>query len=318
MKLDARSMPRRRRFMQQAAAASLLLTAAGLCGDEPRQLLRPLTLGFSLYGMKSLEVPRALKACRDIGYDCFELPVMADWPTDVARLTAEARSELKRQIADSGLRLSALMENLPLLGDEARHRANLDRLKQAAVLAHELAPDRPPLVETVLGGRPEQWPQVKEEMARRLRDWASVAELGKVVLAVKAHVSGALHRPDAAVWLVNEVASEHLKLAFDYSHYWLQGLDMEDCLRAMHRETVFVHVKDAEGDAQKFRFLLPGQGKTDYALFLRTLAIGRFPGDVVVEVSSQISSRPDYDPIAAARSSFAVLAAARKKLPTHL
>jgi inosose dehydratase len=318
MTFDARSMHERRRFLAQAVAAGWLLRAACVGGDEPRLILRPMTLGFSLYGMKSLAVPEALKVCREIGYDCCELPVMADWPADAARLTAAARRELKEQIKDSGLRLSALMENLVLLADDSQHGKNLDRLKSAGDLAHELAPERPPLVETVLGGRPEQWEQVKEQMARRLADWAAVAEKTKVVLAIKPHVSGALHRPDDAVWLAKQVASEHLKLVFDYSHFQLRGLELEDCLSTMLPHTAFVHVKDAAGEPGKVRFLLPGEGKTDYAIYLRMLASGLYPGDVVVEVSSQISSRPDYDPIAAAKSSFAVLDFARKKIPTHL
>lgn len=317
MRFDARPMHLRRRFLGQAAAAGLSLVAARLSSAEPRLILRPMTLGFSLYGMKSLAVPEALKACRQIGFDCFELPVMADWPADVAELTAAARSELKKQIMDSGLRLSSLMENLPLLADDAQHGKNLERLKLAGELAHELVPDRPPLIETVLGGRPDQWSQVKEPMAKRLEDWAAIAERAKVVLAIKPHVSGALHRPDDAVWLARQVASEQLKLVFDYSHFQLQGLELEDCLRTMLPHTAFVHVKDGAGEPGKVRFLLPGQGKTDYAVYLRELAIRSYLGDVVVEVSSQISSRPDYDPMAAARSSFAVLDSARKKIPTH-
>jgi inosose dehydratase len=318
MTFDARSMHQRRRFLGQAAAAGLSLSAAGVSGAEPRLILRPMTLGFSLYGMKSLALPEALKACREIGYDCFELPVMGDWPADAARLTAAARREPKKQIEDSGLRLSALMENLLLLADDAQHRKNLDRLKLAAELAHELAPDRPPLIETVLGGRPDQWPQVKEQMAKRLEDWEAIAERAKFILAIKPHVSGALHRPDDAVWLARRVASEQLKLVFDYSHFQVQGLELEDCLRTMLPHSAFVLVKDAAGEPGKVRFLLPGKGKTDYVVYLRELAIGRYAGDVVVEVSSQISSRPDYDPIAAAKSSFAVLDSARKKIPRHL
>lgn len=318
MTFDARLTHRRRRFLRQAIAAGVALSASGTRGDEPRLVLRHMTLGFSLYGMKSLAVPKALKACREIGYDCFELPVMADWPADAASLTAVSKVELKKQIQDSGLRLSALMENLPLLADDAKHRENLERLKLAGELAHELTPDRPPIIETVLGSRPDQWPQVKEQMAKRLEAWAAIVEKTKVVLAIKPHVSGALHRPDDAVWLARRVASEQLKLVFDYSHFQLQGLELQHCLRPMLPQTAFVHVKDAAGEPGKVRFLLPGQGTTDYVVYLRELAIGRYAGDVVVEVSSQISSRPDYDPIAAAKSSFSVLDSARKKLLRHL
>ena len=307
----------RRLFLSQAIAAAATIVPAAAVAHGPRQNLRPITLGFSLYGMKSLPLRDALKVCREIGYDGFELPVMADWPCDATRLTAEGRRELRRQVGDSGLRLSAMMENLVLMAEDARHRENLDRLKLAGELAHELAPDRPPPIQTVLGGRPSQWPMVREQMAARLRDWAAIAEKSKFVLAIKAHVSGALHRPEDAVWLVRQAATDSVKLAFDYSHFALQGLTLDDCLHTMLPLTVFVHVKDAAGDAEKPRFLLPGQGKTDYQDYLKKLAERQYAGDVMVEVSSQISSRPDYDAVAAAKSSFAVLDAARNKIPTQ-
>lgn len=311
------SLFHRRHFLSIAAASTVALAAGRAGSQEQRPILQRTTIGFSLYGMKSLATADALAACREIGYDCFELPVMADWPLDSARLTATDRRDLKGQIADSGLRLSALMENLPLLVDDARHRDNLKRLSQATELARELAPDRPPLIETVLGGKPDQWEEVKQQMAKRLEEWAAVAAKSQVVIAVKPHVSGALHRPADAAWLVNRIASPEIRLAFDFSHFEVRGLALDKCLDAMLENTSFIHVKDAAGEPGKVRFLLPGEGKTDYADYLKRLAQRGYAGDVVVEVSGQIHSRPDYDPIAAAKSSFAVLAAARRQIPTH-
>src|SRR5688500_2202957 len=111
MNFGARAMHERRHFLGQAAVAGLALAVSGASGDQPRPDSRPLPLGFSLYGMKSLAGTEALRKCRQIGYECCELPVMADWPADAARLTELARRELKQQFADAGLRLSALMEN---------------------------------------------------------------------------------------------------------------------------------------------------------------------------------------------------------------
>jgi inosose dehydratase len=69
-------------------------------------------------------------------------------------------------------------------------------------------------------------------------------------------------------------------------------------------------VKDAKGSAEKFEFLLPGQGETDYAAYAKLLAKEKYRGPVVVEVSGQISAKPGYDPVAAAKASYAALAPA--------
>src|SRR5207247_1158925 len=128
---------------------------------------RPM-LGFSLYGMRSLPITDALRTCADIGYECVELAVMVDWPCAPEKLSAEQRRELKQQLADRGLRLASLMENLPLLVEGEAHRKNLDRLRQAVQLSRDLAPPQTPLIETVLGGSPDKWPMLKGKFIERL------------------------------------------------------------------------------------------------------------------------------------------------------
>jgi inosose dehydratase len=302
----------RRRFVGVSAA----LGPAALCPSlaiSAEPAMHPIGLGFSLYGMKSLEIGAALETCAEIGYDCVELPVLADWPWDSARLSADDRRRIRAALASSGLRLSALMENLAAVVDDARHRANLDRLKAAAELAHALSPDRAPVIETVLGGRPEQWDELRERMAERVADWAKVAEASRTVIAVKAHVGGAMHLPEHAVWLIEQIGSPWLRGVFDYSHFALRGVELAAAVRTLVPHSVFIHVKDGRGEPGKFEFLLPGEGGTDYPALLSQVAAAGYRGDVLVEVSGQIHSRPGYDPAAAARKCYPPLAAAFRK-----
>lgn len=300
----------RRPFLAYAAglAGSLALTPSAPAADD-----RPIGLGFSLYGMKTLSLAKALETCREIGYDCVELPLMPCWPADPEKLAFSARKELKTALKKCGLRLSALMENLSLLADEKTHAANLQRLKLAAELAHELVPDKPPIIETILGGKPAEWVGVKEKMAERLRDWEKFAEAANTVVAIKAHVAGALHTPADAAWLLKQVDSKFVRLAFDYSHFQLQKISLENALDTLLPHTVFIHVKDAEGDAAKFQFLLPAEKENRYPEYFKLLAEKKYRGDVVVEVSGQIHSRPGYDPVAAARKCYEPLAAAMRE-----
>ena len=292
-----------------ALASSLALRRAARSAEDDSPVVG---LGFSLYGMKSLAVAKALRVCQEIGYDCVELPLMADWPADPEKLSISARKQLKVELEASGLRLSAVMENLPLLGEEKKHQANLERLKLAAELARQLVPDKPPLIETVLGGKPQEWKAVKQTMAERLRDWAKVAEGAGVVIAIKAHVASALHTPADAAWLVEQVGSKFLRLAFDYSHFQLQKISLAGALDTLLPHTVFIHVKDAVGDAAKFQFLLPAEKENRYGEYFRILAAKKYRGDVLVEVSGQIHSRAGYDPVAAAKKCYEPLAKAMK------
>jgi sugar phosphate isomerase/epimerase len=303
----------RREFFSRAAifsSATLVTRALWSADDAPRTI----GLGFSLYGMKSLAIPAALKALAEIGYDCVELPVMPDWPADSARLSAAARRELRSQLAERGLRLTSLMENLPALGDEAQHRANLDRLQRAAELARDLAPDnRVPLVETILGGRPGEFDAVKDRLAERLRDWAKVVAEAQVALAIKAHVGNATQQPQQLLWLLDRVASPWLQAAYDYSHFQLQNLDLKETMSALLPRTVFIHVKDTEHSQGKRGFLLPGEGTIDYVGLFKLLGESTYRGDVIVEVSSQVFNRAGYDPLAAASKCYNHLADAFAK-----
>src|SRR5262245_60699530 len=132
MMCDDERCSRRKFFSQAAFFSAWTLVARQIARAQPAQ--RTIGLGFSLYGMKSLPLDAALNPLAEIGYDCTELPVMPQWPADSATFPADARRDLRKQISDSGLRLTALMENLPTVGDDAQHRANLQRLKLATQL----------------------------------------------------------------------------------------------------------------------------------------------------------------------------------------
>ena len=271
-----------------------------------------LPIGFSLYGMKTLPVAEALKVCSEIGYECVELAVMADWPCAPEKLSAEQRRELRQQLSDRKLELASLMENLPLAVDGEKHRDNLDRLKRAFELSRDLAPKQTPLIETVLGGSPDKWPMLKEKFLERLRDWTAVAAEHKGIIAIKAHVAGALHMPQDAAEIVNTINSPSLQLTFDQSHFQLRDVPLAEAWKAMAERTRFVHVKDGRGKPGAFQFLLPGDGTIDYVELFRLLKTSRYSGPVVVEVSGQLSSKPDYDPVAAAKKCWPVLRDARR------
>lgn len=272
-------------------------------------------LGFSLYGMKALPLAEALAQCAAIGYRAIELPVLADWPADTKSFSAAAQKDFQNGLGKHKLRLSAIMENLPILGDEAKHRQNLDRLKSAAELAKKLAPNDSTLVETVLGGKPAQWDEVKQQIVDRLGDWSKAMADARVRLAIKAHISNAIQTPEQLRWVLDRVDNEWVTAAYDYSHFELQKLSIDESLKPFSnggQPIHFVHVKDAQGEPAKFQFLLPGEGKINYDDLFAALAKRNYRGDIVVEVSGQIFSKPGYDGVAAAKKCFTALSPAMR------
>jgi inosose dehydratase len=307
----------RREFLRTTAAAGLLAAGAGfpatLFADEEPQKSAAVRFGFSLYGMRKLPVKQALETCAEIGYDGVELVCNDGWPCDPFALSPSDRTGIRKQLGDTGLELSALMENLHVVVDDKQHRQNLDRLKAAGELAHELSPDKPPIIETILGSKPDRWEKEKEQMAAGLADWARVAEETKTIFAVKPHVGGALHTPEGARWLVEKVNHPRIRLTYDYSHFQLRDFDLEKSLKQLIDLAAFVHVKDRRGKLGDFRFLLPGEGDIDYVQYFKLLKQAGYRGAVVVEVSGQIHGKPGYDPVAAAKTSYENLAPAFTK-----
>ena len=295
----------RRHFLATATLAACALPAAAPA--------RRVGLGFSLYGMKTLPVEQALRVCAEIGFHDVEFALNPGYATEPKLLSPAQRKELRAQLAGLGLRLAALMDNIHLTADDATHAKNLERIQAAAQLAHDLTPDAPPVLETVMGGKPAEWDKVKAQMAARLADWGKAAAAGKITLCIKPHVGSAAHLPEHALWLLDQVKNPAVKAAYDFSHYQLRGLDLGKTLDALLPHTAFIHVKDAIGDAAKFQFALPGEGTIDYANYFRRLKAANWSGSVCVEVSGQVFGKPGYDPVAAAKKCHAALAPAFKQ-----
>jgi len=301
-------LPRRTFLGQTAAALGLAALGLPLRGEEKRTA--KFGLGFTLYGMKSLPLDDALKTCAQVGYDGVELCLLDGYVTTPAKFGADDRTKLREDLASLKLRISGLMENFSLLADDAKHAQNLERIAAAGKLAHDLAPDALPPLETVLGGKPTEWEQVKERMAERLRTWAKAAEEAKIIMAIKAHVMSAVQTPERLLWLWKAVDHPSIQLTYDYSHFQVQNLALDETMAAILPHTRFIHVKDASGSPEtKVAFLLPGEGTIDYGAYFKKLQEFGYPGDVVVEVSAMIFNQTGYEPHEAARKSYTALAA---------
>lgn len=302
----------RRQFLASMTGACLTAAVAptSVAAGRLIDVSDDLWLGFSLYGMKTLTLEAAIRACAEIGYSEVELCLNAGYPTDPSVFSLDQRKAAAKLLQSVNVKASCLMVLLSLTADAQSHQKNLKLIAAAGELAHQLSPDSPPILETILGGSPAKWDEQKGGMLSQLKDWASAAETAAVVIAIKAHVSSSVNSPERLMWLLDRVESTAIQVAFDYSHFQLQGMDLEQSLKPLLTRTRFIHVKDTSGDASKFQFLLPGQGHTDYVGYFRLLRKHQYRGPVCVEVSGQVFSKPEYSPIPAAKQCFEVLSKA--------
>ena len=299
------------------AIAVLAGGGAGVPG-LPAQSHKPL-LGFSLYGMKQIPVREALVQIAEIGYRAVELTLMPTWNTEPNLLSRSDRAEIRKLMGDLGLVFASVQESVQLaspntmanLGFTMNYgkKDNLERLREAAAVAHEVSPGAPAVIESPLGGRAADWEEIKHDMVGELGVWAKSLEPLKTVLAIKGFVGTAVDRPEKVLWLLDQVKSPWIRCGYDYSHYKLLGLDMRQTIRQLASSAVFMHVKDSVGTSEKYRFLLPGDsGEINYKDYAQTLAEVGYRGPLLVEVSVHVSGQPGYDAVAGAKHAFDNLA----------
>ena len=278
----------------------MLISAAPLLAARARAV----SLSIGTYGMQTLAVEQAVEEIRRIGYDGAELCLMPGWPSEPSVLDSAAR----RRLRATKFPVASLIENLNLLVTDVVHRATLDRIRAAAALAHDLSPKSPPMLQTVVGGKPDEWERVKQRMVERLADWARVAAETHILLTVKSHVGSASDTPEKLIWLLDQVRNPALKGIYDYSHFQLLDIDLERSIEMLLPRSAFITVKDGRRVDGTPRFLLPGEGTIDYQQYFAKLRAMHYKGWMLVEVSRQLQTVAGFDPLLAARKSYDYLA----------
>jgi len=269
-------------------------------------------LAFSTWGMQKTPIDVAVAHCAALGYDGLELTVIPRWPTDAATMDTAERKRIRKLYDDHHLDLCGLSGNTPLLkGDAAERAQNIETFKTYLALAAELQhPGERLSVSTTSAGAPGSWDAVKDELVKLFGAAATYAEQTGTIVGVEPHVSNALHTPEQAIWLAEQVHSPALGIHFDISHFNVQGMDMEAAVAKLVPYTVHTHVKDERGIAPDHEFLIPGEGEMDYVGYLRAMDRAGWKEYITVEISLMVQSRPDFDALAAATQSYQVLSKA--------
>lgn len=305
--------PWTRRMMLHAITGSSLAAFVPYQPLHAKRRQKSLTLGFGTYGTRGMKTEAAIKLLAEIGYDTVELTATAGWDAEPQKMPKPRRAAIRRQIDQSGLELASLMENLRPTAEKVGQEKNIRRLHEAAELAHDLAPQHPPVIQTVLGGK--HWEESRQLFLDRLGKWSEVARSTKTIIAIKPHRGGAMSEPREAAWLIEQLGkNSSIQMCYDYSHYAFRNLDLKKTIQTALPHLAHVAVKDAVQKDGKVIFVLPGEaGTIDYATLLKTLVAGGYRGDICCEVSSAVWRQPKYDAILAARTCYRNMAAIFQK-----
>ena len=266
------------------------------------------TLGFGTYGLPKHRILDAIDVVARAGYDSIEICAIAGRDSSAENLSKASRTEIRKKLDGLGLRLTSVMENLRPF--ESRHPQDLERLKRACALAHELSPNHPAIVQTVMGGR--QWKEVKAIAVQRFGDWKDLGEASDTVVAIKPHRGHAMSRPSEAAFVLKELGTPgHLKMWFDYSHFAFRDMPLAETIDQSIEITAGIAIKDAVLESGRVRFDLPGAaGTINYPLLLSRFFQGGYRGDVCVEVSSQVWRQEGYDGVVASKQCYERMAKA--------
>ncbi len=269
-------------------------------------------LSYSTWGMKTTPIEVAVPHCAALGFNGLELTVIPGWTTDAATLDSAARRRIRKLYDDHKIELCGILGNVPLLsGTSEEQSACVDRFSSYLDFAAEVQlPGERLIVTTTSGETPADWESSKSRLADYLGRLSTYAAEHGVAVGIEPHVGAALHLPEHAIWVVEQVNSPALTIHFDISHFNVQGMDMDAVVAQLAPISLHTHVKDERGIAPDHEFLIPGEGDMDYQRYLRAMDKAGYDGHIVVEISLMVQSRPDYDALAAATTSYDVLSRA--------
>ncbi len=282
--------------------AGSLANTAWARGENSTSKVKHLAIGN--YGMRSLTLEESIQTVADIGFEGFELCAIPEWDSAPSRMNAQRRQAIRSQLEDAHLRLVAVMEDLPPTADASEHARGLERLRTAITLGRDLAPQGPPLVQTVLAGG--TWDKVKDMFRDRVGDWAKLADELDATVCIKPHRFGAMSTPAQAAWIIEQLGNTpRIRIVYDFSHYAFRDLSIEDTVQQGRNLFAYVAMKDAVQSEKQVKFELPGESHSiDHAAIVRALRLSGYQGNFCCEVSGQVSSKPGYDPVTAARKCF--------------
>jgi inosose dehydratase len=267
-------------------------------------------IAYGTYAMPTVPLEEAFPALAAIGYDGVEICIS---PRHVGSLPeemdAKRRTALRGLLEARGLGVPALFLTGALwTRDTAQQRANLEQLRTCAALARDLGLREPPVLAMGIGGARKDWDTIRDDLVALLGDCAQLAEEEDFVLAAEAHCGAAVYNSERARWLFDSVGSPRVRMHFDIVHMFLAGEQEAQAVQRLVPYTAHTHITDAiRQEDGSFQLVLLGRGQLDATAYMRAMRDAGWTDFITLEVSMMVWGQEGYDPLAAARESYAAI-----------
>jgi inosose dehydratase len=236
-----------------------LLNACGLaaCGSLLRQMpataaaSRPFTLGIQLYSLRGYPVAEALKHAKELGFEAVEFypgmfPIAA---------SAEQIADIKKQVADLGLRISA--HGVNGFGKDAAANRKVFEFAKAAGIG-------------ILGCDPT--PEAFASLDELVREFD---------IRVAIHNHGPKHRYNKVVDVLRAIEGhdERIGACADLGHFIRSGENPVEVIRLLKGRLYGIHLKDFAEMQDKTKGVILGKGHLDVPAVFAALEQVQFPAD---------------------------------------
>ena len=236
-----------------------LLNACGLaaCGSLLRQTpataaaARPFELGIQLYSLRGAPVAEALKHAKELGFEAVEFypgmfPIAA---------SAEQIADIKKQVADLGLRISA--HGVNGFGKDAAANRKVFEFAKAAGIG-------------ILGCDPT--PEAFASLDELVREFD---------IRVAIHNHGPKHRYNKVVDVLRAIEGhdERIGACADLGHFIRSGENPVEVIRLLKGRLYGIHLKDFAEMQDKTKGVILGKGHLDVPAVFAALEQVQFPAD---------------------------------------
>jgi sugar phosphate isomerase/epimerase len=269
-------------------------------------------IGYCTWGMPTIPIDTIVPFLAETGFDSLEPTVIPGYTIEMYSMDQAERKRVLQLIQDYGLELPAIAGHTPLVAEDPEvYAQNFKRLCDTVDLCVEWTlGDEPPALDTTAGGKPEEWDTLKPMLVDRIGALVEYGASRGVAIAMEPHFATAISTPERMLELIELINSPYLKVNFDISHFNIQGYSITKSVELMAPVTVHTHIKDERGQVPDFEFLIPGEGEFDYVLYLKEMERMGYTGHITAEISIMVQQRPNYDALAAAKQTYAVMARA--------
>jgi len=231
---------------------------------------------------KSIEVQ--IRAHKELGWNDIELRNVDG--VNLTDVSDEKFEDVYARVTEAGLNVSCFASQLcnwsrPITTD---FQVDIDELRRAVprmqkfntryirIMSYPNAPENP-------------WPDAawRDEVVRRLRELAKMAEDGGVVLAHENCSGWGGLSKENTLYLVEKIDSPAFKLIFDTGNPVGDGLDAWEFYDAVKEHVVHVHIKDAVREGDEHRHTFPGEGMGCVREIVADLKARNFGGALSIE-----------------------------------